>query len=563
MTWTLFWPLASYLYSTVLYDKHTMPDLKARLNTLNPVINEICRVSGTAGASIGVLHDNEVVFAEGFGFRDVEAQLAPDQDTIYYLSSLSKAFTSAATGILVEQGKLTWTTPIRDVLPNFKQKDRVVMEQSTLVDWLSHRTGLAPKNWLWPAEMSQPALKREETLPMVAYLEKLYDFRKRYQYSNWGYAIADHVIEEVGGKSWGNVLNAEVIEPLGMKRTVTDHNTSLDNVAKSYIALSDGSPHNIPRPFPESGKIMAGATAVQSNVRDLLKFYKALMAAAEDQTASSRTHTPGNPLSQVETILKAHIPMDEKPSDAERFYALGWARTHLPASMGVIGLNPTYVPAMPVVGKGIDGKRLCIWHQGSNNAILSSVFLLPDTNSAVVVLTNSMANNDAADWLGQMVLETVLDNPEPNDYLELARASAAESVARWPRMRETLDKERTPKTSVRPLDAYCGTYFNAIGDYRIEIYTKAQGQLQICFQGAHEFPYDLSHEEYDKFSWLITRNQAAKYGRFPSTRAKFYVVHFVFSGNDSSATELIWSNDGDVPGQGEAFRRGNNAHHSL
>lgn len=94
----------------------------------------------------------------------------------------------------------------------------------------------------------------------------------------------------------------------------------------------------------------------------------------------------------------------------------------------MVGLNPMYVEKMPVVGKGLAKPQLCIFHQGSLQSFVSSVHLLPDTNTAIVVLTNSMANNDTADWLGELLLEAVLDNPDKNDYIEIAKSSAKTST---------------------------------------------------------------------------------------------------------------------------------------
>lgn len=57
--------------------------------------------------------------------------------------------------------------------------------------------------------------------------------------------------------------------------------------------------------------------------------------------------------------------------------------------------------------------------------------LIPEIHSGVVVLTNSITNNDAADWIGELLLETLLDNPDKNDYLNIARPSAEVLKSLW------------------------------------------------------------------------------------------------------------------------------------
>lgn len=145
---------------------------------------------------------------------------------------------------------------------------------------------------------------------------------------------------------------------------------------------------------------MEGVVAAQSTIRDLLLFYKEVMRAAEAQSNDDSVSTSESPLKELPMLLKPHIPLSPEPTSKERSYSLGWVRTELPSSLGVVGLNGTYVNKMPTVGKGLDRNPLCLYHQGSNITSLSSVHRLPETHSGVIVLTNSMANNDAANWSG-------------------------------------------------------------------------------------------------------------------------------------------------------------------
>lgn len=146
-----------------------------------------------------------------------------------------------------------------------------------------------------------------------------------------------------------------------MSRTITTHDTKLDKVAEGYMALSDGKLYHQPHPFPEDGKVMEGAVAVQSCVRDLLIFYKEVMRAAEDQKLNKRTRTDGCPLVQVGNMVTGHIPL-VLGGGLERSYGLGWIITELPGTLGVIGLNERYMKHMPVVGKGMEGTKTCLYH---------------------------------------------------------------------------------------------------------------------------------------------------------------------------------------------------------
>jgi CubicO group peptidase (beta-lactamase class C family) len=418
---------------------------------------------------------------------------------------------------------------------------------------MSHRTGLAPKNLIWSQEFGQQSLRRKDALPTISALEKVFDFRTRWLYSNWGYALADEVITTLSGESWGTMLRNEIFDPLEMPRTITEHNTDLDNVAEAYMALSNGTPYHLPRPFPEDGKVMEGACAVQSNVQDLLTYYAAVLRSREDQISKKRTSTPGNPLKQVEMLVQAHIPLEPDLPKKRKSYGLGWIRTELPNTLGAIGLNPRFMKEMPVVGQGLDKTHQCIYHQGSTNAFLTSVHMLPESHSVIVVLTNSMANNDTADWLGELFLQTVLNVPAEaqNDYVRLAKDSAKRSTALWPEMKCELAEARVPNTQPKDLKEYVGKYWNKVHTYHIEVLCGDEGLL-MCFQGEHDQLYELEHYHYDTFSWLLTRDEDVRLGRFPVTRANFYLLDFKGQEGSDDIDRLVWVNDSCVP-EGETF----------
>ena len=80
-----------------------MAESLSKLLALGPTVERTRTVSGAQGVSIGVIHEGKVLLTENFGFRDVDKKLPPEQDTIYYLASLSKSSTAAATAHLINQ----------------------------------------------------------------------------------------------------------------------------------------------------------------------------------------------------------------------------------------------------------------------------------------------------------------------------------------------------------------------------------------------------------------------------------------------------------------------------
>ncbi|MCJ1236626.1 hypothetical protein MMC14_004608, partial [Varicellaria rhodocarpa] len=74
------------------------------LRGLHPLFAELCKISGTPGLAIGVIHEGKIVYEDYLGYRDVKNQLVVDRDTVFNIASLTKAMTTAAVGILVDQG---------------------------------------------------------------------------------------------------------------------------------------------------------------------------------------------------------------------------------------------------------------------------------------------------------------------------------------------------------------------------------------------------------------------------------------------------------------------------
>ena len=165
---------------------------------------------------------------------------------------------------------------------------------------------------------------------------------------------------------------------------------------------------------------------------------------------------------------------------------MGWMRAQLPNTVGLIGDNMRLysISELPVLGRGSDS-RLALYHQGATVGYFSSIYLFPETESAVIVLTNSIALGDAADWLAQSLVQALFDPLEKNDYVELAQDSKDRMLGKYESLRQDLAKNKIHGTEPNPLSAYAGDYYNAIDVFFIRI-TPASGSddtLTMSFQG--------------------------------------------------------------------------------
>ena len=168
------------------------------------------------GTSIAFIKGDKIAYANGFGHRDLENKLPVTPETIFAIGSCTKAFTATALGMLVDQGKLDWDTPIKQYLPGFAMYDKETTEKLSLRDCLCHRSGLPRYDCLWNGNRFK---SRAELVATLRYLKPNAGFREKYQYNNLMYTLAGYVLETISGKSWDAFIQENITKPLGMNGT--------------------------------------------------------------------------------------------------------------------------------------------------------------------------------------------------------------------------------------------------------------------------------------------------------------------------------------------------------
>lgn len=522
-----------------------MANLIQRLSGLSPKIEELMRIGGTAGLSLGILHHGKSVYQANFGYRDVEKSLPVTDETIFPGCSLIKAIISAAIGLLVEEKKVRWDTLVKDILPNFEIQGESLRNETTVADLLSHRTGMSWGDNLVVGSNGNILIAGKDSMTYLNSQTQLLPFRGQFQYNNLGYEIAGQIIEVLAGSSVPEFFSSRIFKPVGLERThYSKPPVDTKNVATSYNTLDDASPTPIETIKAGQDGFIGPSGGLFSCVKDLLKLYAVFLSSAKDQFARGTTSTDGPPLKQVAHLMSARVPISE-PSLGEKSYGFGWARVQLPGPMGDIGCNLPLMPdGMPVVGKGAPS-TLVWFHQGSFPGALAAVFLLPGTESVIVVLTNSLALNDTPDWVAQLVLEELLEVPDRNDYLEAAKSSVSESAKWYPTTLKELQEGRTKDTSPQKLAAYVGTYWDKDRIFKIDVTLEGE-VLYWAFQGLNSEKFVLDHYEHDKFTWFRTRNELVKEGRWVDQGAAFWKADFKADGNGKIDT-LFWAHDNEVP----------------
>lgn len=518
-----------------------MADIVHKLELWEPIISEILAISGSPGLSLGVLHQGNVVHTAHFGLRDISEPLPPDDNTIYRIWSLTKPLTVGAVAALVEDGVLNWDTPIREYLPEFRQRKDEVGQKATLADLLSNRTGLAMTHNMWLQQYGEFALPKSEVVRMSCFIDIVRPFRKAFVYSNWNYGLVTEVIEKVTKKNFGLFIKERFLDPLAMQRSTIGIPDD-ENLAATHAVRNDGTPCKIPYFNYSDGTGLAGGGAGKSTITDLLLMYQSLISAYNHQVRTESTSTPGSPFKQMKKVFAPHVALGGSQIDRQG-YCFGMYRTRLPGILGVASLNRLYLGSKGVPSSETNLPNVEIFHHTGNiPGGLGSAFLIPSVDSAVVVLTNSIGLTDPTDFVGQLIVSLLLGQ-EPNaNYVHLSRVARQASVASYSLLSDTLIKHKTTKPPRHALSAYEGDYWNAAGNFVLSVSARAGG-LVMTLQRKARVSYDLLPYDGDTFYWPVDREEElCRRAMFPAIYPSWHKVGFG-TNLDGFVDHLRWGHD--------------------
>ena len=177
------------------------------------------------GVAVVVVQNDKIIMLKGYGYRDLERQLLVTPKTLFPIASITKSFTVTTLGMLVDEGKLQWDTPIREYLPSFRMYDPVATEEMTTRDLVTHRSGLPRHDQI--AHTSK--FTREELVYRLRYLQPSKPFRSTFQYNNLMFMTAGYLAGKRDGTTWEEAVRQQVLIPLGM----SDTNFSIEDSQKT------------------------------------------------------------------------------------------------------------------------------------------------------------------------------------------------------------------------------------------------------------------------------------------------------------------------------------------
>ncbi len=364
---------------TLLANSTTLAQISS--NEVDQLVEDAMKKFNVAGVAVGIVKDGVIIHTKGYGVKSIETKEKVNEHTQFAIASNSKAFTTAALAILVEEGKLSWQDKVKDHIPEFTMYNAYVTENFSIQDLLTHRSGLGlgVGDLMFFPDGSDFTIK--DVLSSFQYFKPQSAFRTKFDYDNLLYFVAGEVIARVSGMSWEEFVEKRIIEPLEMDYTFSSLSRMKD---KSNLATPHSTETGTIRAISQFEEIVNGAAGgIFSNVDDLCNWM--LVHLNKGKYGENLEKQLFSETSQRE-MWKIHTTLDVNPNPRYNShfsgYGLGWGLTDIKGNMSVS-------------------------HTGGLPGMLSKTILIPDLNLGVVVLTNTESGGGA---LFSAVTQTIVDS---------------------------------------------------------------------------------------------------------------------------------------------------------
>ncbi len=403
---------------------------------IDSLVNKAMSIGSNAGIAIAVVKDNEIVHLKGYGVTSINSNEEVNENTLFAIASNSKAFTTAALAMLVDEGKLSWNDKVVDYIPEFKMYNSYVTANFNIQDLLTHRSGLGlgAGDLLFFPDGSDFTI--DDILNSFQYQKPVSAFRTTYDYDNLLYIVAGELVARISGMTWSEFVETKIMTPLGMQRSVGAYQrlTDISNVAYPH-STEDDQLKQI-EPFLSNIESFAAAGGIYSSVNDLSKWLiMHLNNGKYGEELSEQLISDKNHAELWKLHTNSFFNAEPNPPYRTHFssYGLGW---------GVFDKNGYIIVA----------------HSGGLPGMLSNTILIPELNVGIVVLTNADLGAYSYWSLSTEILDGYL-GVERQDWISyaemLVQATETETDSVTLAVWETVSKAKTKHLNYND---YVGTY---------------------------------------------------------------------------------------------------------
>ncbi|MBB6130964.1 serine hydrolase [Mucilaginibacter lappiensis] len=321
------------------------------------------RLFQVPGLAVGIIKDGKLIYSKGFGVRSLRTQLPVTSKTLFGIASNTKAFTAAALGLLVDEGKLQWDDKVIKYIPEFKLYDAYATQELTIRDLLCHRSGLATGAGDLMHDPDSTDFTVKDIIYNLRFIKPAYSFRSKFAYDNNLYLVAGEIIARVSKMRWEDFIEQRLLQPLQMNSSAASYNDCKlsANIIDPHNKVNDTT--RVVTRYTSTKDDAAGG--IYSNVEDLSKWALMLM--------NSGRHGDKQLLSE-QTAKQLWTP-----------------QTNIPVGNG--GIYHTHFAAYGLGWFVLDVKGYKqIFHTGQDVGMVSEISMIPEIGLGIIVLTNNESN---------------------------------------------------------------------------------------------------------------------------------------------------------------------------
>lgn len=389
------------------------------------------------GVAVGIVKGGELCYSRGFGFRNIEERLPVTPETLFGIGSCTKSFTSFSAGLLVDEGIINWDTPVIEYLPAFKMYDGQATNNSTMMDLLTHRTGLPRHDGFWYFSN----FSREKLMSSIPFLEPNKPFRSTFEYQNTTYMIAGYLIEHLLQTEWETFVTESIFRKVNMEKSnlsIAELELS-DNYSKPYEEMKEEVQEI---QFQDIGK-MNPSGGINSNILDMAKWLLVHLnkgkigdKAIINESTLHKMHTPQVATEDIVSFKELK----------RNHYGLGW-----------------YV--QPYRDHDL------LYHDGYMDGFSAMTSFMPDEGIGVVVLSN-LSYSPLPSIITYRIYDRLLGLSEiPWNERMMKNRSDHEKIQRGKMMLQKMTKHSKENLSSLLLEQFVGDYVHP-----------GYGKVSICIK---------------------------------------------------------------------------------
>ena len=414
------------------------------------------------GASVAIIRNDSLIYAKGYGVREIGKPERVTERTIFAIGSSSKAFTAAAVAMQVDSGKVTLDAPAAAYLPSFQLADAYVSKEITVRDLLSHRSGLSRGELLWYGS----EYDRDEILRRVRFQQPSWSFRSQFGYQNVMYLAAGQVVARTANVTWDDFIRRRIFQPLNMRES----NTSITALAgMSDVAAPHANVNDTVRTIPYR-KIdnIAPAGSINSNAVEMAQWVRLHLGDGKYEGKQLISKRMVDEMRAPQIVIRGMGNMN--PSAHLMAYGLGWFLSDYEG-------------------------RYVVQHGGNIDGMTALVAMLPEEKFGIVILSN-MNGTTFPTTVMLRAFDYQMKRPAKDWSAQMrARADSQQAAARAAQARNPATQRVANTKPSLPLSAYVGTYADSM--YGTAKVTEENGALHFAF--GPTWRGTLEHWHFDTF----------------------------------------------------------------